>query len=199
MNLRHHLIVLMLASTLLACSPQYQIVDDYLVSENSATLMCIKNQCNPQRALCTERCETKIEHCMHRQEAMAKDELARLNDGYQLELIAYHSKLEQYHFEKQYYDKRKNRLTNVKEKARIDCKAGKELRCRDVEVYKKELKHLISPSKPQEPSKPDSGNLVKQYQENCESLCHCKEAFSQCYSGCGGQVIKRRVCIKNCD
>lgn len=33
---------------------------------------------------------------------------------------------------------------------------------------------------------------------NCQADCGCLPAFDACYVGCGGQILRETVCVKNC-
>ena len=34
--------------------------------------------------------------------------------------------------------------------------------------------------------------------EHCQADCGCLPAYDACFTGCGGQIVRETVCVKNC-
>lgn len=176
-----------------ACSPKYKVVKEYhppkIVNSSEASI-CI-GLCESQRTACQQKCERAFSSCQVKAHRIAKQRYAAKMQKYTSQLENYVNEMQInnfdmrfYHFDYYgypYYNPRYGRGYGG---------YGSSLFWYDPMPY-----HSYGP-KPQKPSL-EQENL-KAEAEVCDLDCGCTQSFDNCYTGCGGQVVSKKLCIENC-
>ena len=188
--------ILILTMILIGCSPRYQINTLYEPPASNQGLLCVMKKCNEQRDTCQNICDTQYNQCYtaKKQEAtIYYDKFhTQQQQEYELEYQEYRRKL-------QHADRERRQLYIDRDYAESHCmKNEKSYYCDDYQAINTAIKQLQDPYKPSYP--PTLEDTIEDFQNTCSHDCsHCDTTFEQCYVGCGGKVIKERVCIANCE
>lgn len=176
-----------------ACSPKYKVVKEYhppkIVNSSDASI-CI-GLCESKRNACQQKCKNAFSSCQVKAHRIAKQRYAVKIQKYTSQLENYVNEMQinnldmrLYHFDYYgypYYHPRYGRGYSG---------YGSSLFWYDPMPY-----HSYA-TRPQKPSLEQE--KLKAEAEVCNLDCGCTQSFDNCYIGCGGQVVSKKICIENC-
>lgn len=192
------IILILLLSQLIACSPIYKVNTNYIPPGAKAGLQCVKSECRTQELSCQNQCNDTYNQC----KSSKKVDATHYYDKYhQQQLNEYDRQYINYRNEQEVYDLKRALLLEKKENANQQCHnkkhSDKEHYCKEYKSYRYEINRLKRPYRPEYPLSLDE--TINNYQNQCQQSCnHCVDSFDRCYIGCGGQITKERVCVSNC-
>lgn len=192
-------LVVFILSFLLSCSPRYKVVYDLTPPTSKRGLMCTKG-CQPKLNQCNRQCGVQYSQCSVKAEQQARKRLPALLQTYPHDLENWLNARERYERDLDWYEFRIDMA-----EARYDRYLD---RCMNRGKKRKSCRHSYSrrhlpyerPSfnipRPKKPTL--TGEAAKIRKVNCSQNCGCQSNYRLCYSSCGGAVISKKLCVKNC-
>ncbi len=166
------------------CAPKYRTAYTYIEPRNPQIQSCIEG-CEAKRAACRERCEKAFKTCRKNAEAIGRRNYEQKLQDYYRKLEAYTAQLRRYELER-------------------DLFYGRGFYYGDGFGYRGPFYGPVwwgpSPALTlPRPVKPNLQNEILQAElKHCRVDCGCTEKFDTCFEGCGGKIIRKKVCIENC-
>ena len=192
--------ILLLAISMLflsACSPKYKVVKEYhapKVSQNADTSVCLGN-CETQRNACKSKCDAALSSCKMKAHRVALER-------YEAKMQRYTQKLESYVNQ---MDMNQIRMSFFYARPYGSPFYGRGYGYHPYGGFANSL-FWYDPMpfygygtygpKPRKPSLAKEQRLAEA--EFCDGDCACTQKFDNCYIGCGGEVLSKKVCIENC-
>lgn len=176
----HFLNFLPAALLLLAgcATPQYQTTVRLIPPEDAAGLACVK-ECEAKKNACQADCQARYEACSRELEPQVEAGYAEALKRYELELRRYAAALR--HYEMQLHFGWVHSYPYY-----------------GLYWWDPWPGPYFPPSYP-EPEMPTREGVRAQLQAVlCQADCGCLPAYDACFVGCGGQIVRETVCIKNC-
>lgn len=207
--MKNKLIILFGLLVLSACGdPVYKTVEDIIPPTTDVGKSCVK-EINEKKSACLNTCASKKSSCINNAKINAEKVLPEKLKDYQeslnlysQELEIYSNELNVYHQEKKAYLFELKTLIKRQNKKDAKCKKSGDTFCDSFHQQKnkvsefKEKNKPIEPIKPEKPNKPTINSLITV--ESCNSNCNCKSDYKSSFILCGGKIVTRKVCIKNC-
>ncbi len=168
-----------------ACTPKYKTTYSYIPPATPNAQACVK-ECGEKLATCKALCKSNFEICAKKAEQIGKKNYEQKMQGYYRALEQYTRQMEMYQMQRDlfwyddfyYYD-------------------------RGIGFYAPFGPRLLLGPSPAytypRPVKPNLQQEILQAQlKNCRIDCKCTDAYDNCFRGCGGKVVQKKVCIENC-
>ena len=179
-------VLLLIALFLSACAPKYRTTYSYIAPESSQAQSCIQT-CKEELATCQKVCEANFNICKKKAEKIGKQNYEKKLQQYYKDLEDYASRVQRYELDREllFYDG--------------FCYPGSYGFCGPFggrllwgppPGYTYTLHKPVKPSLEQE--------ILDAQMKECRIDCGCQQSFDTCYEKCGGKVIKKEICIKNC-
>ncbi len=177
-----------------ACSPKYKIVKEYhppQLTDSSNTSVCL-GLCETKRSACKQKCESTFNSCKVKAHRIALQRYNKKMQDYTKQLENYVDAVDDNGFESRfifmnygygypyYYYPRPYGYANS-------------LFWYDPMPYYGSYRSRPKPKKPSL----EQENL-KAEAEFCDLDCGCTHTFDTCYTGCGGTIVSKKLCIENC-
>jgi len=167
------------------CSPKYKVVKEY--HSQNINKSCI-NGCQMKLNECKQNCQAKFSTCK-----IEADKVAMQN--YNQKMEAYHKALENYADAVQRYN-----LDMELEFAFYDdpfCYGRSPFYHRPFfyDPFWRTPSYYLPP-RPKKPSLEQE--KLKVEAKMCDLDCDCGKKYDLCFSGCGGEIVNRKICIENC-
>jgi len=189
-----YIILVMSMFFLSACTPKYKVVKEYhppKISNSSESSICV-GLCESKRSACKTKCESAFSSCQVKAHRIANQRYAKKMQNYTQQLENYVNQVNDTQFDRSfmhvsyvgygypyYYNPRYYGYANS-------------LFWYDPMPYYSNY----MPAKPKKPSL--AQEKLKAEAEVCDLDCGCTQSFDDCYTGCGGQVVSKQLCIENC-
>ncbi len=178
-----------------ACSPKYKVVKEYhppKIANSSESAICV-GVCDSVRNACLTKCESAFSSCKVKAHRIANQRYAAKMQKYTTQLESYVNNIDDYRFDRgfmnfsyvgygypYYYNPRYHGYANS-------------LFWYDPMPF---YTDTYLPPKPKKPSLEQE--KLKAEAEFCDLDCGCTQKFDNCYTGCGGQIVSKKICIENC-
>ena len=174
-----------------ACSPKYKTVKEYMApkvaNENSSVCLGL---CQNKKSSCKSKCKRAFDSCKIKAHKTADKRYKEKMDGYVKALEDYAQRAQQNDFDLNfayigpigypYY----NRSPYYRDRFFMD----------SMFWYEPRFNYLGA--KPKKPSL--EAETLKAESEICDLDCGCSDGFDECFIGCGGSILNKKVCIENC-
>ncbi|RUM62971.1 MAG: hypothetical protein DSZ05_09345 [Sulfurospirillum sp.] len=168
-----------------ACTPKYKNTYSYIAPKSPDAQQCVQ-QCKEELATCKALCKSNFEICAKKAETIGKKNYEAKMKNYYQALEAYARQMEMYNFQRElfWFD--------------------------DFDYYRNGFGYygpfgprlMIGPSPMYSYPRPVKPNLQQEILQaqlkNCRIDCKCIDAYDKCFEACGGKIVQKRVCIKNC-
>lgn len=177
----HVLNVFLWALLLLAgcATPQYQTLVRLTPPDDAAGQACVQG-CDAQKTACQTDCETRYKDCAKALEPQVEARYAEALQKYELDLRRYAADLRHYEMQLHFGWMRSYHPYYG-------------LYWWDPWPWS-----YYAPPYP-EPVMPTREAVRARLEKtNCQADCGCLPAYDTCFVGCGGQITRETVCIKNC-
>ena len=176
-----------------ACSPKYKIVKEYhapKISNSTQTPICL-GVCETNRNACKQTCDANFSSCQVKAHRIAQERYNAQMQRYTAQLERYVNEMQLdhfnayfYHFDYYGYPYYRSRYGN-----------GYGGYGHSLFWYDPMPFYSYAP-KPKKPSL--KIEQLKAEEEFCDKECACTQKFDNCYIGCGGEIVSKKVCIENC-
>ena len=160
-------------------TPQYQTIVHLVPPGDAAGLACVQG-CDAGKTACQADCQHRYQACVKDLEPQVEASYIEALKKYELELKQYAADLRHYEMELQlgwmysypyYYPY----------------------------YWWDPWPRPYFPPSYREPVMPTRDSVRAQLaKSNCQDDCGCLPAYDDCFVGCGGQIVRETVCIKNC-
>ncbi len=181
-----HIVIVWLALLFVGCSPKYRIVKTYHPPKSGAS-SCLQS-CELKLNNCKSHCEADFNRCKIKADQVAQKAYEQKLQSYHKALEAYASAVERYNMEVDF--------AYVGYYGDPFC-YGRSPFYRgffyDPFWYSP---RIYLPPKPKKPSLEQE--KLKAEGQMCRLDCGCQEIYDRCFSGCGGEIEQKKVCIENC-
>ncbi len=193
------IVMLLVSSLILSCSPTYKIAHDFTPPSTKRGLSCISG-CQNKLNQCNLQCSNQYRQCSLRAEQQAKKQLPALLQAYPHELeiwlnerARYERDLDWYQFRVDMAEARYDRYLD-----RCLAKGKKRHTCRNSFSYRNVPYERPTFNIPR-PKKPTLASLTDKIRKSsCSLNCACQSDYRLCYTSCGGVVKSKKICVKNC-
>jgi len=180
-----NLIFIVLIFVLSACSPKYKIIKEYHAPKNAQACL---NSCQFDLDQCKKNCQIKFNTCKKKADEVAQSRYRKKLDLYHRELESYANAVQRYNFDMQF----------------------------EYALYNDPFYYGRSPFyhrgffydpfwyspryyMPPRPRKPSlEREKLKAEEQMCDLDCDCGKKYDLCFSGCGGEILNKKVCVENC-
>jgi hypothetical protein len=164
-------------------TPQYQTIVHLVPPADAQGRACVQD-CDATKTACQTECQSRYQACAKALEPQVEARYEAALKQYELELKQYAAVLRRYEMELQF-----------------DW------------MYSYPYHHPYSypygwwdpwprpyfPPSYREPVMPTRDSVRAQLlKANCQDDCGCLPAYDTCFVGCGGEIVRETVCIKNC-
>jgi len=178
--------------------PEFKVAYRYVPPKDN--IACLQS-CDSEFRKCQERCSEKREKCL-------QDARKRAEAIYQKELRIYQEELSSYNKAYTSYQRALLDWNNNYRKLYKDYIYFKKVCKKTNDYYACDRKYQLEqaldtlndtkPTSPNPPKKPELSQIVSQLSSACYTDCGCKEAYNNCFTSCGGEIVPYKFCIKNC-
>ncbi len=166
------------------CAPKYRTTYTYIEPQNPQIKRCIAT-CEAGRDACRKACATRFKACRKEAEAIGKKNYEQKLQAYYRNLEAYTAQLRRYELERDlYYDNG------------FYYGGGYGYWGPFYSPFFWEPSPALTLPRPVKPNLQDE--ILQAELKHCRVDCGCTEKFDTCYEGCGGKIIRKKVCIENC-
>jgi hypothetical protein len=178
-----------------ACSPKYKIVKEYhppkISQDATNTSICLGN-CEVKRTACKHACESAFQSCQVKAHRIANQRYAQKMQAYTAKLERYVDEVQMNNLNMQFYHFDYYGYPFYRPRYGYGPYGGyaNSLFWYDPMPIYHYAPKPIKPSLEQEKLKAEA--------EFCDLDCGCTQKFDDCYIGCGGEVVSKKVCIENC-
>jgi hypothetical protein len=172
--------VALLLGMLAGCAtPQYQTRVSLIPPTGPQGRACVQD-CEARKTACQAECEQRYQACAEGIEPQVEARYVEALKRYELELKQYAAALRRYEM-----DLRFDWIYNHP--------------YRYPYYWWDPWPRPYFPPPYREPEMPTRDGVRAQLlKANCQDDCGCLPAYDACFVGCGGQIVKETVCIKNC-
>ena len=177
-----------------ACSPKYKIVKEYhppVAAQSSDAQVCL-GLCDSKRTACKSDCEAVFSSCQVKAHRIANQRYAKKMQQYTGQLENYVDAVQRDRFEMQFYSMGYYGYPFYRPGFAYGPYGGYANRLfwyDPIPVY----------NYTRQPRKPSlAQEKLKAEAEFCNLDCGCTQKFDDCYIGCGGKVLSKKLCIENC-
>ncbi len=168
----------------LGCGPKYRVMVATVVPEDPGQQACIQ-ECAQQRSVCADICRANFEICRKKADAAAQKAYNKAMERYTAQLEQYAKDLERIQWEGSLYY------------GYGSC-YGDPFGCGPYGGW-----GIWGPPYPYlglaKPRKPDLERFKTRMQmQMCRIDCGCQTRYLECFTKCGGKVIRTKKCVANC-
>lgn len=173
----------MLLGMLAGCAtPQYQTTVHLVPPENAQGRACV-NDCEARKTACQADCQSRYQACAKALEPQVEARYLEALKRYELDLREYAAALRHYEMQLQFdwmYSYPYGYPYHYP-------------------YWWDPWPGPYFPPPYREPVMPTRDGVYAQLvKANCQDDCGCLPAHDECFVGCGGQIVRETVCIKNC-
>ena len=168
-----------LLAALAGCAtPQYQTSVRLVLPADAAGRACVQG-CETRKAACQTDCQTRYQACTKDLEPQLEARYAEALKRYELDLKRYAAALRQYEME-----------------LRFDWLSSYAY---PYPYWWDPWPRPYFPPPSPGPVMPTRDSVRAQLEKtHCQTDCGCLPAYDTCFVGCGGQIEREKVCVKNC-
>jgi hypothetical protein len=179
-------ILLFIALFLSACAPKYRTTYSYTAPKSPQVQSCIYT-CKEELATCKKVCAANFDICKKKAEKIGKENYEKKLQRYHKALEDYADRIAQYELERDifFYDG-----FCYPGSYGFYGPFGARFLWGPPQGYSYTLRKPVKPSLEQE--------ILDAQMKHCRIDCGCQQSFDACYEKCGGKIIKKEICIKNC-
>ncbi len=176
-----------------ACSPKYKVVKEYhppKATQSTQTNVCL-GLCENKRSVCKSKCEEAFSSCKVKAHRIANQRYAAKIQKYTTQLESYVNEMDMNNFDMRFYhmDYYAYPFYSPRYGSRYGGYANSLF-------WYDPMPYSSYAPKPRKPSLQQEKLLAET--EFCDLDCGCTQSFDNCYIGCGGQVVSKKICIENC-
>jgi len=174
----------------LGCSPKYKVVNEYVAPQTESGVACL-SACQKQYGSCKEVCKANFEICKTKALSAAKANYKKKMHQYSVLLERYMDDMEMYQLEidLMYFD------------GFVGYGYGYGHGYGRYGYYPHSM-FMMRPMPLFRPVRPLKPSLEREMQDAqtqmCQIDCGCTTTFDGCFTGCGGTLKTKRICIENC-
>lgn len=172
--------MVLLLGVLAGCAtPQYQTSVRLIPPDDAQGLACVQ-ACDARKTACQADCQRRYQACVKDLEPQVEARYVEALQRYELELKQYAAELRHYEMQLQfdwmfsypyYYPY----------------------------YWWDPWPRSYFPPSYREPVMPTRDGVRAQLaKSNCQDDCGCLPAYDDCFTGCGGRIVRETVCIRNC-
>lgn len=159
-------------------TPQYQTTVRLIPPDDAQGRACVQN-CDARKAACQADCQSRYQACAKALEPQVETRYEAALKQYELELRQYAAALRHYEIQLQF-----------------DWMYAYPYR---YPYWWDPWPRPYFPPAYRAPVMPTRDSVRAQLvKSNCQDDCGCLPAYDDCFVGCGGQIVKETVCVKNC-
>jgi len=174
-----------------ACSPKYKVVKEYHAPKNTnstQTPICL-GVCETNRQACTQNCKATLKTCKIKSDRIAKERYAAKMQQYTIQLERYVNEMQLDNFNMYFYHFDHFRYPYYYPSHGY-FGYGNSL------FWYNPMPFYSYAPKPKKPSL--KIEILRAQEEFCDAECGCTQTYDSCYTGCGGEIISKKICIENC-
>jgi len=186
-----YMILIFMIVFLSACSPKYKVVKEYVAPKisNGNSSVCL-GLCQSKKSSCKSSCKRAFDSCKPKALKVA-------NKRYEQKMKEYIKALEDYANQAQRNDFDLNfaYIGPIGRPYYYDSPYYRDHFFMDRMFWYEPRYNYLGP-KPKKPTL--EAEKLKAEGEICDLDCGCSDGYDECFMGCGGSVLNKKVCIENC-
>ena len=176
-----------------ACSPKYKTIKEYHAprSNDSATSTACLQTCQSARQACNTTCETTFKTCKIKANQVAQERYEAKIQHYTQQLERYVNEMQLNNFNAYFYDFDYHGYPYYRSRYGLGYGGFHHSL-----IWYDPMPFYNYAPKPRKPSL--KVEQLKAQEEFCDADCGCTQTYDNCYIGCGGEILNKKICIENC-